>query len=476
MVPSKKPITVADQIAVDSNGRRRFHGAFTGGFSAGYWNTVGSKDGWTPQTFKSSRAEKANYGSQNPMDFMDDEDTCEFGIAPQRIQTTEDFTRTEEDEKVGQKRKHQTPASSGPIPGVPVLHLLLKSCHDKVTINLLKKMGWKSEQQRSSRKHADVPTETENQQPPKDDEPQPDADVAAASRVISCDMGPIKRYASSEDDDSDDDSDSDLSFEMDESYTIGVKTERFGIDYVGLDRSTFGESSTSSGGVGGQSERFSLFPTFEVVEKNQKKLSIKGQAFGVGAFEEDDEDIYAREDIGKYDFVLGEKASNAAKNVKKLAAPSMPGEFRLDGFHAVDSLAKSMKKTFRIDVPRAYEPRNWIKRKSRFSAMVVGGSTQGPGDSVKVGRHDLTPLERGMKLGHTKAIPVIMPTDVMATQSAVEEAEPRVTPMDVPKKPSDNAANSSSNARLALIPLMSDRYEQPSTFLYKCILIVILPF
>jgi hypothetical protein len=29
----------------DENGRRRFHGAFTGGFSAGYWNTVGSKDG-----------------------------------------------------------------------------------------------------------------------------------------------------------------------------------------------------------------------------------------------------------------------------------------------------------------------------------------------------------------------------------------------------------------------------------------------
>ena len=26
-------------------GRRRFHGAFTGGYSAGYYNTVGSKEG-----------------------------------------------------------------------------------------------------------------------------------------------------------------------------------------------------------------------------------------------------------------------------------------------------------------------------------------------------------------------------------------------------------------------------------------------
>jgi G patch domain-containing protein 1 len=29
----------------DEKGRRRFHGAFTGGFSAGYYNSVGSKEG-----------------------------------------------------------------------------------------------------------------------------------------------------------------------------------------------------------------------------------------------------------------------------------------------------------------------------------------------------------------------------------------------------------------------------------------------
>lgn len=33
---------------VDEAGRRRFHGAFTGGFSAGYFNTVGSKEGMRP--------------------------------------------------------------------------------------------------------------------------------------------------------------------------------------------------------------------------------------------------------------------------------------------------------------------------------------------------------------------------------------------------------------------------------------------
>lgn len=34
---------VWQQEATDEQGRRRFHGAFTGGFSAGYYNTVGSK-------------------------------------------------------------------------------------------------------------------------------------------------------------------------------------------------------------------------------------------------------------------------------------------------------------------------------------------------------------------------------------------------------------------------------------------------
>ena len=37
-----------DRFAKDEKGRRRFHGAFTGGFSAGYRNTVGSEAGWTP--------------------------------------------------------------------------------------------------------------------------------------------------------------------------------------------------------------------------------------------------------------------------------------------------------------------------------------------------------------------------------------------------------------------------------------------
>ena len=53
MDPHKKKLKV-DEVT-DEQGRRRFHGAFTGGFSAGYYNTAGSAEGWAPATFKSSR-------------------------------------------------------------------------------------------------------------------------------------------------------------------------------------------------------------------------------------------------------------------------------------------------------------------------------------------------------------------------------------------------------------------------------------
>lgn len=65
--------------AVSRQGHKRFHGAFEGGFSAGYFNTVGSKEGWTPSEFRSSRRGDDGSGrqpatTQSIQDFMDEED------------------------------------------------------------------------------------------------------------------------------------------------------------------------------------------------------------------------------------------------------------------------------------------------------------------------------------------------------------------------------------------------------------------
>ena len=81
-----------EQAVTDEKGRAlRFHGAFTGGFSAGYFNTVGSKEGWTPSVFVSSRSSRGDRKQQRPEDYMDTEDMSEFGIAPQRVVTRRDF-------------------------------------------------------------------------------------------------------------------------------------------------------------------------------------------------------------------------------------------------------------------------------------------------------------------------------------------------------------------------------------------------
>jgi G patch domain-containing protein 1 len=47
--------------AVSSKGHKRFHGAFEGGFSAGYFNTAGSKEGWTPSEFYSTKNDPSKY-------------------------------------------------------------------------------------------------------------------------------------------------------------------------------------------------------------------------------------------------------------------------------------------------------------------------------------------------------------------------------------------------------------------------------
>uniref|UniRef100_T1JTT2 G patch domain-containing protein n=1 Tax=Tetranychus urticae TaxID=32264 RepID=T1JTT2_TETUR len=75
------------------NGRERFHGAFTGGFSAGYFNTVGTEKGWIPSQYVSKKEERwdKKLVKSKPEDFMDDEDFSLFGIAPKKVHTKDDF-------------------------------------------------------------------------------------------------------------------------------------------------------------------------------------------------------------------------------------------------------------------------------------------------------------------------------------------------------------------------------------------------
>eukprot|EP00208_Stichococcus_sp_RCC1054_P002951 CAMPEP_0206143200 /NCGR_PEP_ID=MMETSP1473-20131121/19616_1 /ASSEMBLY_ACC=CAM_ASM_001109 /TAXON_ID=1461547 /ORGANISM="Stichococcus sp, Strain RCC1054" /LENGTH=119 /DNA_ID=CAMNT_0053538495 /DNA_START=458 /DNA_END=813 /DNA_ORIENTATION=- len=77
-------LPVWKQEAVDSEGRQRFHGAFTGGFSAGYYNTAGSEKGWTPSSFRSSRSDRNGPRKQQVADFLDEDEAAEASAAAPR--------------------------------------------------------------------------------------------------------------------------------------------------------------------------------------------------------------------------------------------------------------------------------------------------------------------------------------------------------------------------------------------------------
>lgn len=258
---------------------------------------------------------------------MDDEDLGEFGIAPMKIQTTEDFGTASSTAK----RKRERP-SEGPIPGEPVLKNLLKPVHDKAAVRILKSMGWRDGQGIGSRM-----TYSEKKR---------------AAERNKREMYVSKKYGndSSEDDLSDDE----ITFVPDDfdPFIAKIKDNSFGLEYSGLKPS----SSTSS------SSHINLFEPFQVFSKNNKKFSISGQAFGVGALEEPDDDIYAIDDMSNYDRTLESEKFSKARISKPLDASIIEGFSRA-------TIRDTTVRVHNVDVPRDYEPRNWLQRKSRFQPI-----------------------------------------------------------------------------------------------------------
>ncbi|CAI5979991.1 unnamed protein product [Closterium sp. NIES-65] len=120
---AKQAVPPWQQEARDDEGRRRFHGAFTGGFSAGYFNSVGSKEGWQPASFRSSRSQRAEVQPQRVEALMDaDErhDAQRGAVAAQSAFDTFGFTAAE-------RARQLAPAADrrpSVIPGGAVAELL----------------------------------------------------------------------------------------------------------------------------------------------------------------------------------------------------------------------------------------------------------------------------------------------------------------------------------------------------------------
>ncbi|KAI1487613.1 hypothetical protein F5X96DRAFT_649232 [Biscogniauxia mediterranea] len=128
-------VPVWKQEVRDERGRKRLHGAFTGGWSAGYFNTVGSKEGWTPSTFVSSRTNRRkddNKSTQQRIeDFMDEEDLADAAEA-EKLQTAQEFAGLGSTAEEGVRRG-----------GVADL---FRAQGETIGVKLLRKMGWKDGQ------------------------------------------------------------------------------------------------------------------------------------------------------------------------------------------------------------------------------------------------------------------------------------------------------------------------------------------
>ncbi|CAH0545951.1 unnamed protein product [Brassicogethes aeneus] len=379
--PKKKPITIEEQVATDEHGRRRFHGAFTGGFSAGFYNTVGSLEGWTPSEFKSTRQDKAQNLRQRPEDFMDDEDIGEYGIAPQTVKATKEYNTS--------KKRHRKAFADGPIPGEPVLHTLLTSGNETVGYLLLKNIGVQDKISINSTEQQGESLRTYGCEIPKTVE-------ISTAKTKQYEIPAIYRE-----------------------FLTTPKANSFGLGYTGLDRS-----------------HINLFQSSNLVirGKNNEKMTISGRAFGVGAFEEEDEDIYMKEDMSKYDFEL-------TREKKKLKDTSGAANLIFDLF-VKSKTPLVVKKVYPPpSIPHSFTGKHKVK-KSRFEPIVE--------ETPSTSRKDITPAVRAKYLGEPENESVTESQPILPTQQVVK-----------PKKPEPKKEEPKSKPDLAT-SLMFDRFVSAS--------------
>ncbi|XP_068230027.1 G patch domain-containing protein 1-like [Palaemon carinicauda] len=361
-VRQAKAPRIEDQVVCDQQGRRRFHGAFTGGFSAGYFNSVGTKEGWAPSTFVSSRVQRAEAKNSRPQDFMDDEDLASHGIAPEGIQATSSFDDSE------QRKRKRVVDPYGPIPGIPVLEEILRPNKETMGMKLLRKLGWKPGQGIGPRVKLT----------------QKKLALEETKRIYGCQL-PQDMTGKSDDEEMDEeDCNPDVTFAPDDvvtTYLTNPKSNQFGLGYKPLDRTPV---------LGGHINLFDPSPLS--MKEKKKKLLIKGQAFGVGAFEDEDEDIYATDDMSNYDFGE-EKTGDKIKQQQAQSHMSLMGlEDMLDGFSLCSSRQHNPKIYPKPTLPKDFVPQHKSRRR-RFELK----------DSEKqgLGRHELSAEQRGRIIGET---------------------------------------------------------------------------
>ncbi|CAL8351039.1 unnamed protein product [Merluccius merluccius] len=406
--PLRRPVPLHEQTVKDEKGRfQRFHGAFTGGFSAGYFNTVGSKEGWTPSSFVSSRQQKAGQQKaaqqQNrPEDFMDEEDFGEHGIAPNEISTSSEYQSSRRD-KIQDKAKTIN-SLSAPIPGDTLLEELIAPTRLSIGVELLKKMGWKDGQgvgPRVKRKATRQKTD----------------------KVYGCGA---PRAGSEESEDDEEFAPENVTFAPKDVSPIDFnpKVGVHGLGYRGLDPSRALRGQPGAGHINlfslDSDRTSSLFGGKPPQQKHRGGVAGQG-AFGVGALEEDDdEEVYHRDAMSNYDMVLGGEEPGDGlygwtapqqykkKKKEKNNDVSYLGKI-LEGFTLASKSTEEKTVFTPPSLPRDYRPVHYFRPVvdlSRVSPLVAQALQASRGkmtseQTPQAGRHQLDSSQRGVLLGET---------------------------------------------------------------------------
>lgn len=322
-LPTKKPDI--DLTVRDEEGRRRFHGAFTGGFSAGYWNTVGSKEGWVPAQYVSSRKEKwdKNVVKRKPEDFMDDEDFKFDGISPQTVHTKEQFSSDPISDFLFARPAAVASNASSTGDISEFLKQTIKPAKLSVGLQILKRLKATSKNLKEKREEAAMIAAEAEKRAKKEEK-------KSFGCALPPGFAPIRDSDDEEEEDEEeepdetsgepdvaDDEDIENSFASYKSQ-FERKTNRHGLGYRGML-----QPNASSSSIAGASQT----PLSLSASVGGKKLKISGHAFGTGVLNEendefDDVNLYDKEDMSNYDFEMRGERKNRNKKLRTTLADS----------------------------------------------------------------------------------------------------------------------------------------------------------
>lgn len=312
---------------------------------------------------------------------MDEEDIAEFGFAPQRVQTKSDFTDKNDSSTSNEKARQLSLFTERAESSSVSLNIFVAPTRDKASIRILKYMGWKEGKTSGASRNKKIkPVKTYN-----DKERYLIEKYGCEINSESSNEEKILNATELDDTLTSEDEDDVCIIEDNAVFSkISPKDNLYGVGYSGLNRKPIFTQTSS------------LLRARAIIDKKNNKLPIGGQAFGVGALEEEDEDIYARDDLTQYDSLLDGKRHKKNETMKAIE-PADTGS-TMEKFIESKIDKKIIKKVFTIELPDNFKPRNWLQRKTRFEPLNedIADQLSSVDAHIKLGlgRHDLTSDDR----------------------------------------------------------------------------------